>query len=280
MIANINKAKILDKNEEIELIYLWQKNSDQLALKKILNAYMRLVYSISKKYTWYGLNQEDLVNEGIIGLIYALKKFDLSKGYRLSTYSRWWIRAVMQDYILKNWSIVRTGSTASQKALFFNLNKLKKMINVSSFSYMGYENAVKISKMLKIKSSDVENMETRQSMGDQSLNQKINEDSENSIDLISLLKDNSPTQDTIFQEKNDNKIKNKWLHQAINLLKDREKIIILNRQLKEKAKTLEELGKSLNISKERVRQIETKALDKLQKNILTISNESKEFFVN
>ena len=271
----------LEKEEEYKLIEKWQYNEDEKSLIRLVSAYKRLVASIAKKYLSYGLQMEDLINEGILGLIISLRKFDLSKGFRLSTYARWWIRASIQNYILKNWSIVKTASTTSHKSLFFNFNKLKKQINFNSFDYLGQEELTKISKMLNIKSIDIQNMETRLSQGDQSLNQKINiNDNADNPDLLSLIKDESPTQDILFEKENDDKLKNQWLKKAINLLKDREKIIISSRKLEEKAKTFEELGKKLNLSKERVRQIEVQALKKLKNNILEISKQPKNFFVN
>ena len=279
-ISQINEAP-LTKDEEYELIKNWQRSEDEKSLLRIIGAYKRLVNAIARKYLSYGLQKEDLYHEGLLGLIIALKKFDLSKGFRLSTYARWWIRASIQNYILKNWSIVKGGSTASHKALFFNFNKLKKQINFNSFNFMGGEELRKISKILNIKSLEIQNMESRLALGDQSLNQRINiNESNDDIDLLSLLKDESPTQDDVYEKNNDDKLKNIWLQKAINLLKDREKIIISSRKLEEKAKTFEELGKKLNLSKERVRQIEVQALKKLKNNILTISKQSKNFFVN
>ena len=214
-----------------------------------------------------------------MGLMYSIEKFEISKGFRLSTYANWWIKAMMQDYILKNWSIVKSGSTASQKILFFSFNKVKKLINFDSLNTMDIEQVEKISKTLKMKTLDIENLQTRLKMGDQSLNKTITEDNA-SVELISLLKDDSPTQDDIFQNLNDTQLKQKWIFQSINALNEREQFIINSRQLNEKPKTLDEIGKQLKISKERVRQIESSSLKKLRKNILEISNEPKDFFVN
>ena len=206
----------LEKEEEYKLIEKWQYNEDEKSLMRLVSAYKRLVASIAKKYLSYGLQMEDLINEGILGLIISLRKFDLSKGFRLSTYARWWIRASIQNYILKNWSIVKTASTTSHKSLFFNFNKLKKQINFNSFDYLGQEELTKISKMLNIKSIDIQNMETRLSQGDQSLNQKINiNDNADNPDLLSLIKDESPTQDILFEKENDDKLKNQWLKKAV-----------------------------------------------------------------
>lgn len=273
------KEKLLTKDEEYKLISNWQKNKNNKSLDKLIKAYKKLVVSFAKKYFSYGLPQEDLIQEGMMGLMYGIEKFDISRGFRLSTYANWWIKAMMQDYILKNWSIVKSGSTASQKILFFSFNKVKKLINFDSLNTMNIEQVEKISKTLKMKTLDIENLQTRLKMGDQSLNKTIAEDNA-SVELISLLKDDSPTQDDIFQNLNDTQLKQKWIFQSINALNEREQFIINSRQLNEKPKTLDEIGKQLKISKERVRQIESSSLKKLRKNILEISNEPKDFFVN
>ena len=273
------KEKLLTKDEEYKLISNWQKNKNNKSLDKLIKAYKKLVVSFAKKYFSYGLPQEDLIQEGMMGLMYGIEKFDISRGFRLSTYANWWIKAMMQDYILKNWSIVKSGSTASQKILFFSFNKVKKLINFDSLNTMDIEQVEKISKTLKMKTLDIENLQTRLKMGDQSLNKTISEDNA-SVELISLLKDSSPTQDDIFQNLNDTQLKQKWIFQSINALNEREQFIINSRQLNEKPKTLDEIGKQLKISKERVRQIESSSLKKLRKNILEISNEPKDFFVN
>ena len=273
------KEKLLTKDEEYKLISNWQKNKNNKSLDKLIKAYKKLVVSFAKKYFSYGLPQEDLIQEGMMGLMYGIEKFDISRGFRLSTYANWWIKAMMQDYILKNWSIVKSGSTASQKILFFSFNKVKKLINFDSLNTMDIEQVEKISKTLKMKTLDIENLQTRLKMGDQSLNKTITEDNA-SVELISLLKDDSPTQDDIFQNLNDTQLKQKWIFKSINTLNEREQFIINSRQLNEKPKTLDEIGKQLKISKERVRQIESSSLKKLRKNILEISNEPKDFFVN
>ena len=273
------KEKLLTKDEEYKLISNWQKNKNNKSLDKLIKAYKKLVVSFAKKYFSYGLPQEDLIQEGMMGLMYGIEKFDISRGFRLSTYANWWIKAMMQDYILKNWSIVKSGSTASQKILFFSFNKVKKLINFDSLNTMDIEQVEKISKTLKMKTLDIENLQTRLKMGDQSLNKTITEENA-SVELISLLKDDSPTQDDIFQNLNDTQLKQKWIFQSINALNEREQFIINSRQLNEKPKTLDEIGKQLKISKERVRQIESSSLKKLRKNILEISNEPKDFFVN
>tara|TARA_B100000575_G_scaffold190872_1_gene153965 strand:+ start:7596 stop:8462 length:867 start_codon:yes stop_codon:yes gene_type:complete len=271
------KASILEKNEEFELIDDWRDNKNPIALKKILNSYLRLAISFARKYSSYGLPIDDLIHEGVLGIMHALDKFDTSKDFRLSTYASWWIRASIQDYILKNWSVVRTGSTASQKALFFNLKKIKQQINDVSREFMGQNEIDQVSEMLKVKSIEVQNMESRLTGGDVFLNQKIDNDTEN--DLMSILADDRENPEEVLEDFNDNKVKKDYINDAINTLNDREKKIIKLRKLKEKSITLDELGKMLKISKERVRQIETKALQKLQKSLLEISQQDKEFFI-
>ena len=271
------KAAILEKNEEFDLINDWRDNKNPRSLQKILNAYLRLAVSYAKKYSSYGLAIDDLIHEGVLGIMHALEKFDTSKDFRLSTYASWWIRASIQDYILKNWSVVRTGSTASQKALFFNLKKIKQQINDVSREFMGQTEIDKISNMLNVKSIEVQNMESRLSGGDLHLNQKVDNETEN--DLMSLLPDDRANPEEVYEDFNDKKVKNDFINEAIDTLNEREKTIIRLRKLKEKSITLDELGNMLKISKERVRQIETKALEKLKKSLLDISQQDKEFFI-
>ena len=277
LIEMSKKADILEKDEEFKLIDDWRDNRTPKSLQKILSSYLRLAVSYARKYSSYGLPIDDLIHEGVLGIMHALDKFDTSKDFRLSTYASWWIRASIQDYILKNWSVVRTGSTASQKALFFNLKKIKQQINDVSSEFMGQDEINKVSNMLNVKSLEVQNMESRLTGGDLHLNQKVDNDTEN--DLMSLLADERQNPEESFEDYNDKKIKKDFIHKAINTLNKREKTIIELRKFKEKSITLDELGKTLKISKERVRQIETKALEKLKKSLLEISQQNKEFFI-
>ncbi len=271
------KAAILEKDEEFQLINDWRENKTPRSLQKILNSYLRLAVSYARKYSSYGLPIDDLIHEGVLGIMHALEKFDTSRDFRLSTYASWWIRASIQDYILKNWSVVRTGSTASQKALFFNLKKIKQQINDVSREFMGQEELNEVSNMLKVKSIEVQNMESRLAGGDLHLNQKVDNESEN--DLMSLLPDDRQNPEETFEDFNDKKIQKDFINKAIDTLNEREKTIIRLRKFREKSITLDELGQKLKISKERVRQIETKALEKLKKSILEISQQNKEFFI-
>ncbi len=271
------KAVILEKDEEFMLINDWRNNKTPRSLQKILNSYLRLAISYARKYSSYGLPIDDLIHEGVLGIMHALEKFDTSKDFRLSTYASWWIRASIQDYILKNWSVVRTGSTASQKALFFNLKKIKQQISDVSREFMGQDEINKVSNMLNVKSIDIQNMESRLTGGDLHLNQKVDNETEN--DLMSLLADERQNPEESFEEFNDKNIKKDFINRAIETLNEREKTIIRLRKFREKSITLDELGNKLRISKERVRQIETKALEKLKKSLLDISQQNKEFFI-
>ena len=271
------KTKILEKDEEFYHIENWKNNREEKSLQIILNSYLRLAVSYAKKYKNYGLQLDDLIHEGVLGIMHAIEKFDISKDFRLSTYASWWIRASIQDYILKNWSVVKTGSTASQKALFFNLRKIKQQISDVSSEYMGQNEINKVSEMLNVKTFEVQNMESRLSGGDVYLNQKIDDESEN--DFMNLLNDERPNPEEVVEEFSDGKLKKLFIEKAILSLNERERTIIQLRKLREKSVTLDELGKILKISKERVRQIETKALEKLKNSILEISQQNKEFFI-
>ena len=183
------RTKVLEKEEEFYLIKKWQDDKDQKSLKKILNAYLRLAVSSARKYMHYGIPLDDLIHEGILGIMHSLEKFDISKDFRLSTYASWWIRASIQDYILKNWSIVRTGSTASQKKLFFNLRKIKQKILNVSYDYLGQNEINEVSKILNVKSMEIQNMESRLTGGDFFLNQTLGDEEGN--DFLSMLEDDS-----------------------------------------------------------------------------------------
>ena len=199
------KSKILEKKEEFYHIEQWREKRQSKSLQIILNSYLRLAVSYARKYKSYGLPLDDLIHEGVLGIMHALEKFDISKDFRLSTYASWWIRASIQDYILKNWSVVKTGSTASQKALFFNLRKIKQQISDASSDFMGQKEINQVSEMLNVKTFEIQNMESRLSGGDVFLNQKIDNDSEN--DLMSLLEDERANPEESFENFNDGKIK-------------------------------------------------------------------------
>ena len=271
------KNKLLSKKEEYDLIKQWQELGNKKSLDKIIKSFKRMAVSYAKRYSKYGVSREELVHEGIIGIIHAVNKFDLKKDLRLATYASWWIRAAMQDYILKNWSIVKIGSTAAQKMLFFGFNKIKNKIASVSQNYMTGDQIDFISKNFKIKSKAITDMESKITLGDLSLNQTYNSETEN--DFLSNLKDEKPNPEDIVSGMKDNLSRSRWLKHALESLNNREKEIV-ERKLYDKPLTLEILAKKIGVSKERIRQIENKAYKKLSKKLLLISGQDRDFFIN
>ena len=268
---------ILSRDKEYFLIKDWQSNGNKNSLHKVLKAYKRMSVSYARKFMRYGVSTEDLIQEGIIGTIHAINKFDINKKFRLATYASWWIRASMQEYILKNWSIVRISSTASQKALFFGLRKIKNQIADASNNSFSEDQINYVAKIHNVKNKVVQDMESKLSLGDFSLNNIQN--SETNSDYMSNLLDEGPTPEDIVTAMKDNSSRSKWLHQALNNLDKREKEIV-KRKLNDKVVTLEVLSKKIGVSKERIRQIEYQAYKKLNKEILSISKQSKDFFID
>lgn len=252
---------LLEKEHELNLARRWQNNRDQKALHEMVTSYTRLVVAIASRFRNYGLPIGDLIQEGNVGLMQAAERFDPSRDVRFSTYASWWIRAAIQDYVLRNWSIVRTGTTAAQKSLFFNLRRLRARIE-NNGDALNEEGRNKIATELKVKLSDVKDMEGRLSAGDQSLNARIGEDGEE--EWQGLLADDRPNPEEVVIGMKDAQTRSAWLAQALSELSDREKTIIAERHLKHEAVTLEDLGKTLGVSKERVRQLEQRAMDKLK----------------
>ena len=271
------KNKLLSKKEEYDLIKQWQELGNKKSLDKIIKSFKRMAVSYAKRYSKYGVSREELVHEGIIGIIHAVNIFDLKKDLRLATYASWWIRAAMQDYILKNWSIVKIGSTAAQKMLFFGFNKIKNKIASVSQNYMTGDQIDFISKNFKIKSKAITDMESKITLGDLSLNQTYNSETEN--DFLSNLKDEKPNPEDIVSGMKDNLSRSRWLKHALESLNNREKEIV-ERKLYDKPLTLEILAKKIGVSKERIRQIENKAYKKLSKKLLLISGQDRDFFIN
>ncbi|MDA9734990.1 RNA polymerase factor sigma-32 [SAR116 cluster bacterium] len=256
------RQSLLSKKDEIEYIKNWQVKKDQKSLNKIVSSHLRLVISIANKFKNYGLPIAELVQEGNIGLMQAVEKFDLEKDVRFSTYSSWWIKAAMQSFILKNWSIVRIGTTAAQKSLFFKLKSIMTKIEKENNSSFNDYHQLKLANELGVKFKEIEDMKGRLTGSDQSLNATLSENSE--LETQDLLIDQrpSPEQNAIFTT--DSKTISNLINDALNKLPDREKKIIGARQLGENTVTLQELGKDLGISKERVRQLENRALGKLK----------------
>lgn len=262
------KAPFLERDEELSLAIAWHEHQDEEALSQLTTAHMRLVIAIAARFKNYGLPIADLIQEGHIGLMEAAARFEPSRDVRFSTYAAWWIRASVQDYILKNWSIVRGGTSSSQKALFFNLRRLRAQLSKAGEEYISETAKQEIAQAVGVSISDVSTMEARLSSSDISLNVPVSEsDHGTSVEKMSLLQDEEPLPDEQVSLIIDRERMHDWLYQALNSLNERELSIIKARRLNddEDQETLEQLGLKLGISKERVRQIEGRALEKLRK---------------
>ena len=264
-IRNAMKQPLLEREHEVELAVAWRDNDDASAMHDLVMAYARLVVSAAAKYRHYGLPNGDLIQEGNIGLMQAAKRFDPDKGVRFSTYASWWIRASIQDYILRNWSIVRTGTTAAHKSLFFKLRRVRARIGEADGGPLSFEGRQKIAETIGVNVKDVEVMEQRMSGPDASLNAPVAIDGEH--EMQDFLACSRPTPEQVVLELHDEKVLSNWLNQALQELSSRERMIILKRRLTEDGATLEELGHVLGVSKERVRQLEHRALKKLKKSL-------------
>jgi RNA polymerase sigma-32 factor len=256
---------LLSREVEYDLAKRWRDSQDQVALHKLVRAYTRLVISIASRFRNYGLPMGDLVQEGNVGLLQAAERFEPDRGVRFSTYASWWIRSAMQDFILRNWSIVRTGTTAAQKSLFFNLRRLRAQIDDIGGEQLSEESREFIANELKVNVHEVEAMEIRLNGGDQSLNAPVSDESEDSWQ--DFLADQRPSSEETVVSVRDGRTRARWLVEALRELPQREQTIIRKRRLTENGATLEELGRVLGVSKERVRQLEHRALTKLRKSI-------------
>ena len=261
-------APYLEREEEHELAVRWVERQDQQALHQLTAAHMRLVISVAAKFRRYGLPMSDLVQEGHIGLLEAASRFDPHRGVRFSTYATWWIRASIQDFILRNWSIVRGGTSSSQKSLFFNLRRLRARIAKTGEPVNSHEMYKQLSEAIGVSVADVANMDSRLSGPDTSLNMTLSEDGEGGSQRQDFLVDEAPLPDETTETLIDGERRTDWLASALKVLNERETMIIRSRRLTEKGATLETLGSQLGISKERVRQIENRALEKLKKALM------------
>lgn len=259
------KEPLLTRDHEFELAQRWRSAGDTAALHELVRAYTRLVVSIAARFRHYGLPVGDLVQEGNVGLMQAAARFEPDRGVRFSTYAAWWIRSAMQDYVLRNWSIVRTGTTAAQKSLFFNLRRLRARIEESSGAPLTDAGRRKIASELHVDLAEVELMDMRLGAADQSLNAPVGESSED--DWQDFLPDRRPNPEEVVTSTRDGEIRSRWLAEAMGELSSRERAIIRQRRLREEGATLEELGRELGVSKERVRQLEHRALVKLRQSI-------------
>jgi RNA polymerase sigma-32 factor len=263
LIRTAMRAPYLERDEEQALALRWKDHQDQEALNKITLSHMRLVISMSSRFRHFGLPMGDLIQEGHVGLLEAAARFEPEREVRFSTYASWWIRASIQDYILRNWSIVRGGTSSAQKALFFNLRRLRARLAQGSEMLSSAELYKQISMALGVSEADVATMDSRLSSPDSSLNAPVSDEG-GSNDRMDYLVANDPLPDAIVQDTIDVERRNGWLSDALGVLNDRELRIIRDRRLQDDGATLESLGETLGISKERVRQIETRALEKLK----------------
>jgi RNA polymerase sigma-32 factor len=264
-------APYLTREEEKELAVAWCERKDERALHKLVHAHMRLVIALAARFRNYGLAIPDLIQEGHIGLMEAAARFEPDRDVRFSTYATWWIRASIQDHVLRNWSIVRGGTSSAQKALFFNLRRLRARITQAAGSN-GSLDAVysEIAVAVGVSKADVATMAARLSGPDTSLNAPLSDqDMGVASDRMDFLVDSKPLQDEVVEESIDSVRRVGWLRAALGVLTDREARIIRARRLQDEAATLESLGENLGISKERVRQIENRALEKLKQALLT-----------
>lgn len=258
------KAPYLERDEEHQLAVRWKEAGDQEALHKLTSAHMRLVISVAGKFRYFGLSMSDLIQEGHVGLLEAAARFDPAREVRFSTYATWWIRASIQDHILRNWSIVRGGTSSAQKSLFFNLRRLRAKLTQANGGVPTHETFTEIASAIGVSVKDVANMNSRLSGPDMSLNAPLTESDGESADRQDFLVDETPNQGITVPEAMDRERRSSWLKSAMTVLSERELRIVRDRRLSEEGATLESLGNSLGISKERVRQIECRALEKLK----------------
>ena len=265
-LAQIKKFPMLSAEEEYMLAKSWQNRGDLKSAQKLVTSHLRLVAKMAMGYRGYGLPVSELVSEGNIGLMKAVKKFDPEKGFRLATYAMWWIKASMQEYILRSWSLVKMGTTTAQKKLFFNLKKIKNQLSTFTSGDLKPEHVDEISKKLNVKKEEVVSMNRRLHGKEKSLNAPIkNEDGSEWQDWIV---DDNLDQELKFSQEQEFNQRKKLMNDSIDILNPREKEILVARKLSENVATLEELSKKHKVSRERIRQIETKAFEKLQKAML------------
>jgi RNA polymerase sigma-32 factor len=276
------KAEMLDAETELKLAYAWRDERDEASLHRLINAYMRLAISMAYKFKRYGAPMNDLIQEAGLGLMKAAEKFDPDRGVRFSTYAVWWIKASIQDYVMRNWSMVRTGSTSSQKSLFFNMRRVQARLEreaaAAGETLDKHQLLQMISTEVGVPLHDVEMMEGRLSGSDYSLNatQSVEDEGREWIDA---LEDEGEQAEHIVEHKHDTDQLREWLLYAMNELNERERFIVRERKLRDDARTLESLGQEFGLSKERVRQLEAAAFQKMRKTLETQSKEVHQFLI-
>ena len=264
------QAEMLDAETERALAYAWRDHRDEAALHRLINAYMRLAISMASKFRRYGAPMNDLIQEAGLGLMKAADKFDPDRGVRFSTYAVWWIKASIQEYVMRNWSMVRTGSTSSQKSLFFNMRRVQAQIEREAMAkgeeLDGHQLREMIAHEVGVPLRDVEMMQGRLAGSDFSLNASQSADEEGR-EWVDTIEDEAPQADELVEQDHDQAALRGWLMQAMEALNPRERFIVRERKLRDVPRTLESLGKELNLSKERVRQLEAAAFQKMRKHL-------------
>ncbi len=272
-LQEIRKFPMLEAEEEYMLAKRWVEHEDTEAAHRLVTSHLRLVAKIAMGYRGYGLPLAELISEGNVGLMQAVKRFDPERGFRLATYAMWWIRASIQEYILHSWSLVKMGTTAAQKKLFFNLRRLKGQLRAIDEGDMSPENVKKIATTLDVSEDDVVSMNRRLSGADHSLNAPLRQDGDG--EWQDWLEDDSDNQEVMIAEAEELDKRRALLLEAMETLNERERHILTERRLKDEPTTLEELSKVYGISRERVRQIEVRAFEKLQKNMRNAAKEAR-----
>ena len=271
-LQEIRKFPMLDPDEEFMLAKSWAEHGDSKAAHKLVTSHLRLAAKIALGYRGYGLPTNEVISEANIGLMQAVKRFEPEKGFKLATYAMWWIRASIQEYVLRSWSLVKMGTTSAQKKLFFNLRKVKGRIGALEDGELKPENVSRIATELKVSEDEVVSMNRRMAGGDSSLNARVTSDGEGDAEWQDWLEDESADHVQSYESDEELKLRRNLLVNAMSDLNEREKDIISWRQLSDEPKTLEELSQIFKISRERVRQIEVKAFDKLRKKIKSLQD--------
>lgn len=260
----IRKFPMLDPEEEYMLAKRWVEEQDTQAAHRMVTSHLRLAAKIAMGYRGYGLPQAEVISEANVGLMQAVKRFDPEKGFRLATYAMWWIRASIQEYILRSWSLVKMGTTSAQKKLFFNLRKAKSRIGALEEGDLRPENVAQIANDLGVTEDEVISMNRRMSGGDASLNAMVSNDGEGAMEWQDWLEDEDADQAGDYEERNEMELRRELLFAAMSALNDRERDILTKRRLSEPVSTLEDLSAEYSVSRERIRQIEVRAFEKLQ----------------
>ncbi|WP_338504117.1 RNA polymerase sigma factor RpoH [Sphingomonas kaistensis] len=275
-LSEIKKFPILAPEEEYMLAKRWREHNDTDAAAKLVNSHLRLVAKIAMGYRGYGLPVSELISEGNIGLMQGVKKFEPDRGFRLATYAMWWIRASIQEFILRSWSLVKMGTTAAQKKLFFNLRRMKNQIDAFEEGDLKPADVTKIATDLGVTEDEVISMNRRMGMGgDTSLNAPLKGDEGAESQWQDFLVDNGPLQDELVAEEEEKQVRHALLTAAMGSLNDREKYILTERRLADDPKTLEELSQVYGVSRERIRQIEVRAFEKLQAALMKSATEQR-----